>query len=339
MSDVLPARVGLVMGDPCGISPELMARLLAMPETAGQAAILVIGDRRVLAEGERIAKVSLKLPVVKRAEDARLALGQPVFLDLGHLDPAAITLQKASAEGGGFAMTNFKHGLDLARRGLVDALCFTPFNKTALRLAGNPYEDELQLAADVLAHKGTYGEFNVLEKIWNARVTSHVPLAKVSSLITVDRILDALRLTHNAMQAAGFARPRIAVAALNPHAGDGGNFGREEIDVITPAVEKAKAMQFAVEGPFPSDTVYLRARDGKFDAVLSMFHDQGQIAIKLMGFDKGVTVLGGLPIPICTPAHGTAYEIAGQGIANPEATRQAFRIACRMGSARRAKAA
>lgn len=339
MSDVLPARIGLVMGDPCGISPELTARLLAMPETAQQAGILVIGDRRVLAEGETVAKVSLTLPLVRRAEDARLALGQPVFLDLGHLDPASITLQKASAQGGGFAMTNFKHGLELARHGLVDALCFTPFNKTALRLAGNPYEDELQLAADVLGHKGAYGEFNVLEKIWNARVTSHVPLARVSSLITVERIIDALRLTHNAMQAAGFARPRIAVAALNPHAGDNGNFGREEIDVIGPAVEKAKQMRLAVEGPFPSDTVYLRARDGKFDAVLSMFHDQGQIAIKLMGFDKGVTVLGGLPIPICTPAHGTAYDIAGQGIANPEATRQAFRIACRMGAARRAKAA
>lgn len=339
MSDALPARIGLVMGDPCGISPELMARLLAMPETAAQAAILVIGDRRVLAEGEKIAKVSLNLPIVKRAEDARLAVGQPVFLDLGNLDPATITLQKASAEGGGFAMTNFKHGLDLARRGLVDALCFTPFNKTALRLAGNPYEDELQLAADVLGHKGGHGEFNVLEKIWNARVTSHVPLAKVSSLLSVERIIEALRLTNDAMKAAGFARPRIAVAALNPHAGDNGNFGREEIDIIAPAVEKAKQMQFAVEGPFPSDTVYLRARDGKFDAVLTMFHDQGQIAIKLMGFDKGVTVLGGLPIPICTPAHGTAYDIAGQGIANPEATRQAFKIACRMGSARRAKAA
>jgi 4-hydroxythreonine-4-phosphate dehydrogenase len=339
MSDVLPARVGLVMGDPCGISPELMAKLLAMPETASQAAILVIGDRRVLAAGEEVAKVALDLPVVKRAEDAQLAVGQPVFLNLGNLDPGEVTLQKASAAGGGFAMSNFKHGLALAKHGLVDALCFTPFNKTALRLAGNPYEDELQLAADVLGHKGSYGEFNVLEKIWNARCTSHVPLAKVSSLITVERIIDALRLTNSAMQAAGFARPRIAVAALNPHAGDGGNFGREEIDVISPAVEKAKQMQLAVEGPYPSDTVYLRARDGKFDAVLSMYHDQGQIAIKLMGFDKGVTVLGGLPIPICTPAHGTAYEIAGQGVANPEATRQAFKIACRMGSARRAKAA
>ncbi len=339
MSDILPARVGLVMGDPCGISPELMAKLLAKPETAPQAAILVIGDRRVLAAGEKVAKVSLNLPLVRTAEEAMLSVGRPVFLDLGHLDPRDITLREASAKGGGFAMTNFKHGLGLAKQGIVDALCFTPFNKTALRLAGNPYEDELQLAADVLGHKGAYGEFNVLEKIWNARVTSHVPLAKVSSLLSVERILDALRLTRDAMQAAGHARPRIAVAALNPHAGDGGNFGREEIDIIGPAVEKAKAMQFDVEGPFPSDTVYLRARDGKFDAVLSMYHDQGQIAIKLMGFDKGVTVLGGLPIPICTPAHGTAYEIAGQGVANPEATRQAFRIACRMGAARRAMAA
>jgi len=334
MRDALPARVALVMGDPCGISPELTAKLLAMPDAA-EAALLVIGDRRVLAAGEAVAQVSLDLPVIADAARAQLAPGRPVFLDLAHLDPAAIRMGKASAEGGGFALANYRCGLGLAKRGVVDALCFTPFNKQALRLAGNPYEDEIQLAAEVLDHAGTHGEFNVLETIWNARVTSHVPLAKVSGLLSVERILGALVLTRDAMQAAGYARPRIAVAALNPHAGDGGNFGREEIEIIGPAVEQAKAMQMAVDGPFPADTVYLRARDGKFDAVLSMYHDQGQIAIKLMGFDRGVTVLGGLPVPICTPAHGTAYDIAGQGIANPEATRQAFRIACRMGAARR----
>jgi 4-hydroxy-L-threonine phosphate dehydrogenase PdxA len=174
MSDVLPARVGLVMGDPCGISPELMARLLAMPETA-QAALLVIGDRRVLAAGEKVAKLSLTLPLVRTAEEAMLSAGRPIFLDLGHLNPRDITMREASAKGGAFAMTNFKHGLELAKRGIVDALCFTPFNKTALRLAGNPYEDELQLAADVLGHKGSYGEFNVLEKIWRRSGTRGSP--------------------------------------------------------------------------------------------------------------------------------------------------------------------
>ena len=125
------------------------------------------------------------------------------------------------------------------------------------------------------------------------------------------------------MAAAGFAAPRIAVAALNPHAGDNGNFGREEIDILAPAVQAAQAKGIACDGPYPSDTVFVRARAGQFDAVLTMFHDQGQIAMKLIGFDKGVTLLGGFPMPITTPAHGTAYDIAGKGIANIGASRNA----------------
>jgi 4-hydroxythreonine-4-phosphate dehydrogenase len=329
-----PARsepaIALVMGDPCGISPELTAKLLARPGVVDASALLVIGDIRVLRAGAAIAGVDAPVAVVRDVGDAVLGRGRPVLLDLGHCDPAAVTRGEASAEGGAFAMANFKRALALAQAGTVDAICFTPFNKHALRLAGNPYEDELQLAADVLGHTGPVGEFNVLERIWNARVTSHVPLAKVASLLTKERIVSALMLTHESLLAAGVARPRIAVAALNPHAGDGGNFGTEEIDVIAPAVAAAKDRQMAVEGPFPADTVFLRARDGKFDAVLTMYHDQGQIAIKLMGFERGVTVLGGLPVPITTPAHGTAYDIAGRGIANVEATAQAFKIACAM---------
>jgi 4-hydroxythreonine-4-phosphate dehydrogenase len=329
-------RIALVMGDPCGISPELMAKLLAQPETPTRAAILVIGDLRVFREGEATAKVSVPLNVVHRVAEARPIAGRITFLDQQNLDPAAVKRGEASATGGAFALANFKFALSLAKQGVVDAICFTPFNKQALRSAGNPYEDEMQLAADELGYDGAVGEFNVLENIWNARVTSHVPLAKVSSLLSVDAILRALALTNDSLRAAGVASPRIAVAALNPHAGDGGNFGREEIDVITPAVTAAKARQIRADGPFPSDTVFLRAKGGAYDAVLTMYHDQGQIAIKLMGFDRGVTVLGGLPVPICTPAHGTAYDIAGQGIANVEATRRAFMLACKMGESRKA---
>jgi 4-hydroxythreonine-4-phosphate dehydrogenase len=327
-------RVALVMGDPCGISPELMAKLLALPETTERAAILVIGDRRVLAGGEAVAQAKLDLAVIDKVDDARPVRGKATFLDQRNLDPADVERGKASAKGGAFALGNFRFALQLARRGVVDAICFTPFNKQALHLAGNAFEDEMQFAAHELGFKGPYGEFNVLEKIWNARVTSHVPLAKVSSLLSVDGIVRALALTNDSLRAAGIASPRIAVAALNPHAGDGGNFGREEIDIIEPAVAAAKARQIRADGPFPSDTVFLRARNGVYDAVLTMYHDQGQIAIKLMGFDRGVTVLGGLPVPICTPAHGTAYDIAGTGTANVEATRRAFQLACQMGESR-----
>jgi 4-hydroxythreonine-4-phosphate dehydrogenase len=149
-------------------------------------------------------------------------------------------------------------------------------------------------------------------------------------MITIDAVVNALELTARSLRAAGFEPPRIAVAGLNPHAGDGGNFGREEIDVIAPAVQRARERGVPAEGPFPADTVFVRARGGAFDAVLTMYHDQGQIAMKLMGFDRGVTVLGGFPFPICTPAHGTAYDIAGQGVANLGATRAALLLAVEM---------
>jgi 4-hydroxythreonine-4-phosphate dehydrogenase len=158
----------------------------------------------------------------------------------------------------------------------------------------------------------------------------------VSSQLSFERISRALKLTDACMRRAGFSTPRIAVAGLNPHAGDGGNFGREEIDIIAPAVMAGREAGIAAEGPFPADTVFLGVKNGAFDAVLTMYHDQGQIAMKLMGFDRGVTLLGGFPFPICTPAHGTAYDIAGQGIASIGATRAAVLLAAEMANARRA---
>ncbi|HSE78620.1 MAG TPA: 4-hydroxythreonine-4-phosphate dehydrogenase PdxA [Alphaproteobacteria bacterium] len=329
-------RIALAIGDAAGISPELTAKLLAQPDTIPMANIVVVGDARVLADGARVAGVSLPSFVeLKPGERLRFQPGRASLLDLGHLDPAAVKPGTATAAGGGFAMRNFRTALELVRAGEVDAVCFTPFNKAALKLAGNPYDDELHFAADVLGHHGPSSEFNVLDKLWNARVTSHVPLNKVSELLTIDSIVGALALTDECLRATGLPRPRIAVAALNPHAGDGGNFGREEIDVIAPAVAVARSRRIAADGPFPADTVFLRAKNGAYDAVMTMYHDQGQIAMKLMGFERGVTVLGGLPAPITTPAHGTAYDIAGKGVADVEATRQAFRLACKMGAARR----
>lgn len=335
-------RIALVMGDAAGIGPELTAKLLAMPAVADMARIVVVGDRRVLDQAAHLAGATLDLgPVLAPGEAPRFAAGKPTLLDRRVLDPATIAMGQASAAGGAFAMENFRTALVLAREGAVDAICFTPFNKAALKLAGNPYDDELHFAADVLGYGGECSEFNVLDGLWNARVTSHVPLRQVPGLLSVDAIVKALVLTHACLVQSGVARPRIAAAALNPHAGDGGNFGREEIDVIAPAVEQARARQIAAEGPFPADTVFLRARRGDHDAVLTMFHDQGQIAMKLMGFERGVTVLGGLPVPITTPAHGTAYDIAGKGVADPTATHRAFLQACAMGRthARGAKAA
>ena len=330
------ATIALAIGDPCGISPELTAKVLADEAVRDAARYIVIGDRRVLALGELHAGLSLDLPLVT-CEDAALAAESTVFWDQANIDPDDIKLGEVSLAGGTSALHNFRTAVDLARRGLAGAVSFTPFNKAAMRLAHPSYEDEIVFLIDELGFDGKASEFNILDGLWNARVTSHVPLRAVADHITKDLILENIELTQDSLVAAGIASPRIAVAALNPHAGDGGNFGTEEIDIIAPAVAEGQARGLGCDGPFPSDTVFVRARNGQFDAVLTMYHDQGQIAMKLIGFDAGVTLLGGFPFPVCTPAHGTAYDIAGQGIANVGATRNALLLAASMASGKLAQ--
>jgi 4-hydroxythreonine-4-phosphate dehydrogenase len=320
--------LALAIGDPAGIGPELAAKLVADPDIAEAAHLVVIGDRRVLKRGAEVAKVAIDLPVV--TSTGAIEGGRSQLLDLGHLDPDSIRVGVAAAAGGRFALENFRTGLKLAASGRVGAVCFTPFNKAAMRMAHPPYDDEISFTAGVLGTNAPASEFNILEGLWNARVTSHVPLSAVAALITKDAVLRGIRLTHSSLRNAGHAQPRIAVAALNPHAGDGGNFGHEDDAEIRPAVEAAQGEGITAEGPFPPDTVFVRATKGAFDAVLTMYHDQGQIAMKLIGFDRGVTLLGGFPFAICTPAHGSAYDIAGKGIADLGASRAAVLLAAKM---------
>ncbi|HRK18167.1 MAG TPA: 4-hydroxythreonine-4-phosphate dehydrogenase PdxA [Hyphomicrobiaceae bacterium] len=321
--------IALAMGDPSGISLELLAKILTDKDVRAAANFIVVGDARALAEGNRIAGTRVELPLWQRGNaEPDFATGA-VLLDLGHLDPATLTTGESSEAGGAFALRNFRTALNLGRDGLAEAVTFTPFNKHAMRLSYPKYIDEIEIITDELGG-GPGREFNVLPNIWNARITSHVPLSGVSKLITRKAVLEGLMLTDRCMREAGYARPRIAVAALNPHAGDGGNFGHEDDDEITPGIADAKARGIVCDGPFPSDTVFLRAKRGDFDAVQTMYHDQGQIAMKLIGFDEGVTLIGGYRVPVCTPAHGTAYDIAGKGIANIGASKAAMLLAARL---------
>jgi len=314
--------IALAIGDPAGISPELTARVVALKEVRDAARVVVVGDRRIFDDGARIA--GIEIPAVE-------------FQDLKHRNPSAIERGVAAKAGGESALANYRTALRMVADGKADAACFTPFNKQAMRMAEPTYDDEILFTSNVLGFKGLATEFNVLEGLWNARVTSHIPLAEVSANLSIEKIVAALGLTATALRAAGFNPPRIGVAGLNPHAGDGGNFGREEIDIIEPAVRKAKAQGLPADGPYPADTVFVRAKAGQFDAVLTMYHDQGQIAMKLLGFDRGVTLLGGYPFPICTPAHGTAYDIAGKGVANVGAARAALLLAAKMVQTRSAQ--
>jgi 4-hydroxythreonine-4-phosphate dehydrogenase len=328
--------VALTLGDPAGIGAELIARLLARPETTQLANVVLVGDPWLWQDGQGIAGTAHELPAVRSFADVRerADTSRAAFLAVSTVRIEQVQRGTAQAVGGASVLAVLNRCMDAAMAGEVDAITFAPLNKFAMKQGGLKHDDELHHFAQHLGVTGYFCEFNTLRGLWTSRISSHVPLKDVPKYIEHQRIVDATTLIYRSLQANGIAQPRVAVAGFNPHNGDGGTCGREEIDVIAPAVAALNALGLPVVGPFPADTIFLRARDGELDAIVTMYHDQGQIAIKLMGFSQGVTVQGGLPIPITTPAHGTAYDIAGQGKANVDATANAFAIAARMGRAR-----
>jgi 4-hydroxythreonine-4-phosphate dehydrogenase len=326
-------RIAMVLGDPAGIGPELIAALLAEAATAQAADILLIADRAEFDEGMRIAGVSVDCTAVTSLDNLDFSAGRPLFYDFRGATEGPFERAVATVKGGRYSLDTLDIALTLTRDGATDAILFGPLNKASLHLAGMTHSDELHWFAERLGCAGPFCEFNVLDNLWTSRVTSHVALSQVPAMITHDGVVDAIRLIDAELKRSGVARPRIAACGLNPHNGDNGSFGREEIDVIAPAVASAVAEGMDVAGPFPADTIFLKVQGEQraYDAIVTMYHDQGQIALKLMGFWRGVTVQGGLPIPVTTPAHGTAFDIVGEGKANLGATRQAFELACRMG--------
>nr|WP_315228897.1 4-hydroxythreonine-4-phosphate dehydrogenase PdxA [uncultured Albidiferax sp.] len=338
MQNTQPATlpvVALTLGDPAGIGPELIARLLGQTDATAHANIVLVGDAWLWADGQKVAGVQVATqPVHSFAEvRTRADTSLPAWLPMDTVAAAQVVRGQAQAVGGASVLQVLNACMDATQHGEVDAICFAPLNKFAMKQGGLRHEDELHHFAEYLGVKTYFCEFNTLGDLWTSRVSSHIPLKDAASYLTQERIQQAAALIYRSLQASGIATPKVAVAAFNPHGGDGGTCGREEIDTIAPAVAALQAQGIAVEGPFPADTIFLKARDGEYQAIVTMYHDQGQIAIKLMGFSKGVTVQGGLPVPITTPAHGTAYDIAGQGKADVNATYNAFRIAARMGLA------
>jgi 4-hydroxythreonine-4-phosphate dehydrogenase len=307
-------RVALLLGDPTGIGPEVVAKLLSSADTLARGEVLVIGDRRQYRRGFEIAG----LPEVEIH-----------FEEYGAAD-AEYPIGKVSAAAGEYCLGSLRLAIDAMRAGRVDTVVYAPLNKQAMKVSGMAHEDELHYFASLLGYSDTISEINVCGDLWTSRVTSHVPLSAVAGLVTVERICAVTRLLHQALVSAGIRTPRIAVAAINPHAGEGGLFGTEEMTTIGPAVEQLRNSGVSAIGPLPADTLFIAARRGDYDGVVTMYHDQGQIALKLLGFERGVTVSGGLPFPITTPAHGTAFDIAGKGIADVRAMKEAFAIACRM---------
>lgn len=331
----MKATIGLILGDPCGVGPEIVARLLAEEDLLARARIVVVADRAVLRAGQKVAGVDVRVADVDPGHLGEAAQGNPLLVHVAVGTASDYPPGEATAAGGRYALATLKAALDLARAGTVDAVCYAPLNKRALQLAGSPFPDEILWIANELGHNGPLCDCTVLDGLWTARATSHVPIADVSRHITQERIIEVARLIHATLRRAGIDRPRISVSGLNPHAGDGGLIGREEIDVIAPAVERLRAEGIPVEGPFSPDTVFLQGQAGEVDAVVTMYHDQGQIAVKLMGFGRAITVIGGIAIPVTTPSQGTAFDIVGQGRAKPDGMRRAISVACDMAEARR----
>ena len=331
------SRLALLLGDPSGIGPEIVARVLAervgedkTPADSHDVDIVVIGDPWLLDWGAQCADLSLDLPHYNSPEDLPALAAGPMLLTGPTFPQDGHTPGRMSAAAGLYVLQTLDYAAALARAGVIDGICYASLNKQAMHTAGSRHEDELRYFADRLGASGYVGEVNTLDGLWTSRVTSHIPLRAVYRHISVAEILPAIRLIHQTVRQSGLPSPRLAVAGLNPHAGEGGLFGSEEIDVIRPAIEAAQEEDIAATGPYPPDTVFLRASRGEFDGVVTMYHDQGQIAMKLLGFERGVTIHGGLPTPITTPAHGTAFDIVGQGVANPQALKQALKLCARM---------
>ena len=316
--------LALTMGDPAGIGPEIVvkaaARLWPRIE-AGEFGLLVLGHATALREAAGFASVDI--PVVGEADDwPGLAL-LPADEERESIPRSAV-----SAEAGRFAYLAIEKAVQLAQAGRVDAIVTAPLNKEALNLAGYHYAGHTELLAELTGRRGSvmllaHGDFRV------SHVTTHVALEKVPGLLTPERLSRVIELTHQAVRDLGVAEPRIAVAALNPHAGEGGLFGEQDIKVSTPVIEAYRAGGMDVSGPVPGDTVFVKLRARQYDAVVAMYHDQGHIPVKLLGFNvdaatgkwqalSGVNITLGLPIIRTSVDHGTAFDIAGKGIASEE---------------------
>ena len=324
-------RIALLMGDCTGIGPELVANVLHGKRLNDVARVVVVGDARVLELGMRDAGVELRYVKVPNTAAP--------LIDLGNVDPAKFEQGKVSAESGKLTGDTIAYAIEMAKRGEVDAITFAPLNKRALFDGGWRFDDEHKMFAHLLGHEGYFSEMNVLDGQWMSRVTGHVSLREALDQITPQRIRDAITLADTMMRRAGIENPRIAVNALNPHAGDNGLHGREEIDVIRPVVQELAARGINCSGPYPPDTIFIRAFAGEFDSVVSMYHDQGQIATKLHGFHRGVTITAGLATVFTTPAHGTAFDIVGKGVAKTGALENALQLAARLASRAIAKPA
>lgn len=337
--------LAITMGDPAGIGPEIILQALALEETYAKCRPIVTGDAGVMEFVARQQRSALKINAVESVGEARFEPGTVDVLDLKLIDMDRFEQGKVAMQCGNAAFLSVTKAIELAMNGEVDGTVTAPLNKEALNLAGHHFDGHTEIYA-TYTHTKKYAMLLADEFLRVIHVSTHVPLRKACDLVKKQRIIDVTELIADACRQFGIENPKIGIAGLNPHASDGGLFGDEERLEISPAVEELKARGFNVEGPVPPDTLFAKAKCGKFDGCVAMYHDQGHIPFKVVGFNwdketgkmstaKGVNITLGLPIIRVSVDHGTAFDVAGKGVASADAMLLSIDYASRMALSRK----
>jgi 4-phospho-D-threonate 3-dehydrogenase / 4-phospho-D-erythronate 3-dehydrogenase len=321
--------LAITMGDPAGIGPEVVLKALAHADVFDRCRPLVIGDRRILERAAGWLGQTPELDVVADPDQGSYAPGRVTLIDLENAPPDDIPVGEESAAAGAAAVEYVFRACDLAMAGQADAVVTAPLNKAAMHLAGYDYAGHTELLTERTGAERV-SMLLIGPNLRIVHVSTHVALEDAIARVTPQRVEDVIQIAHDACRALGIVRPRIAVAGLNPHASEGGIFGDEEAERIEPAIRAARARGLDVSDPQPPDTVFLRATKGVYDVVVAQYHDQGHIPMKLLAFDSGVNVSYGLPIIRTSVDHGTAFDIAGEGVAAESSMLAAIDVALQM---------
>ncbi len=311
-------KLAITIGDPAGIGPEVAVKAILSKEVSGICSPVLIGDSIVIEEAAKMIPSAKGIPW----KDIEV-------IDIPGLKRKVFAKGRPTSAGGKASIAYIEKAVELARGKKVDAIVTAPISKEALKLGGSPWPGHTEMLAEFTGTK-EYAMMLVGGPLRVVLVTIHAALKKVPGLVTKKNVLKTIRLAKKACDMLSIKTPKIVVAGLNPHAGEAGMFGDEEIREIIPAIEAARKEGIPAEGPFPPDTIFHKAYKGDVDIVVCMYHDQGLIPLKMIAFDKGVNVTVGLPIIRTSPDHGTAYDIAWKGIANPSSMIEAIRLAVRL---------
>ncbi|MGR3319684.1 MAG: 4-hydroxythreonine-4-phosphate dehydrogenase PdxA [Candidatus Anammoxibacter sp.] len=321
--------IGITMGDPCGIGSEIILKAVSSAQFKDSANFLIIGSRDVLRKVAQQCNIPFDYEILNDVSPANRNQ-QSVIFDINNFPGNDCFACRPTPEGGKASIEYIFKGIDLAMQGSINALVTAPINKEAIKLGGYNYPGHTELLTE-RTHSSDVSMLMVGDKLRVGFVTSHIALRKVPETISTDKIVATIKtITKGLKEYFSIDDPRVAVCGLNPHSGEAGRFGGEEEDIIIPAVNIAKDMGINCTGPVPADVVFFQARKGLFDAVIALYHDQGAIPLKLLAFETGVNITLGIPIIRTSPDHGTAYDIAGKGVANPDSMVEAIRHAIMM---------